>query len=119
VFAFFADPADWRGAEPEGVTFEDVTLTQEGLGTHNGWTAKIAGGTLEGFDVFTEFVPDRRITAGSSSSLEGIWTYSFESEGTGPRLTVENSVRSFWRFPPLQRLWTGRRGRLTSRGSAG
>jgi len=54
--------------------------------------------------VFTEFVPNQRITDTSSSSLEGTWTYLFEPEGSGTKLTVENRGRSFWRIPPLERL---------------
>ncbi len=34
--------------------FTDVRLTSEGAGTHYRWVAKVAGLTIEGFDVFTE-----------------------------------------------------------------
>ncbi len=104
VFDFFRDPNNWAGLEPEGVQFKDVMLTKEGLGTHYSWAAKIAGVSIKGFNVFTEFVPNRHITDRSSSSLEGTWTYSFEPDGSGTKLTVENHVRSFWRLPPLERL---------------
>ena len=105
VFDFFTDPNNWREVEPEQIAFKDVRLTQEGVGTHYTWAAKIAGFPLEGFDVFTEFVPNQRITDTSSSSLEGTWTYMFEPEGSGTKLTVENRVRSFWRSPPLATAW--------------
>lgn len=104
VFDFFRDPTNWAALEPEGVGFKDVKVTEEGVGTHYSWAAKIGGVTLEGFNVFTEFVPDRHITDKSSSSLEGTWTYSFEPDGSGTKLTVTNHVRSFWRLPPLERL---------------
>jgi hypothetical protein len=83
VFGFFRDPGNWRSLQPEGVEFKDVRLTREGLGTHYRWAAKIAGFSIEGFDVFTEFIPNQRITDRSSSSLEGTWTYLFEPDGTG------------------------------------
>lgn len=52
VFDFLKDPSNWRVVvEPGQVAFEDVTLTQEGVGTHYSWTAKIAGFSIEGFDV--------------------------------------------------------------------
>ena len=102
VFGFFRDPGNWGSIQPEGVEFKDVRLTREGLGTHYRWAAKMAGFSLEGFDVFTEFIPNQRITDRSSSSLEGTWTYVFEPDGTGTKLTVENRVRSFWRIPPLE-----------------
>ena len=104
VFDFFRDPSNWAGLEPEGVEFKDIRLTEEGLGTHYSWAAKIAGLSIEGFNVFTEFVPNRLITDRSSSSLEGTWTYSFEPDGSGTKLTVENHVSAFWRLPPLERL---------------
>lgn len=78
-----------------------------GLGTHYSWAAKIAGVSIERFNVFTEFIPNRRITDRSSSSLEGTWTYSFEPDGSGTKLTVENQVCSFRRLPPWSVCWTG------------
>ena len=53
--------------------------------------------------MFTEFIPNLRITDRPSSSLEGTWTYSFEPDGSGTKLTVENQVGSFWRLPLLER----------------
>ena len=104
VFDFFRDPNNWAGEAARGVSFQDVRLTQEGMGTHYTWVVKIAGISLEGFDVFTEFIPNQRITDRSSSSLEGTWTYSFESDGSGTKLTVTNQLGSFWRLPILERL---------------
>ena len=101
VFAFFRDPSNWMALEPDGVRFEDVRLTEEGLGTHYSWSARIAGLSLEGFDVFTEFIPNERITDTSSSAMEGTWTFQFEPEGAGTKLTVQNQSRSFWKLPPL------------------
>lgn len=104
VFGYFSDPNNWHSVAPQGVVFKDVRLTEEGLGTHYSWTAKMAGFSIEGLDVFTAFVPNQRITDRSSSALEGTWTYLFEPEGPGTKLTVENHVRSFWRIPPLASL---------------
>lgn len=104
VFDSFRDPGNWARQEPEGVQFRDVKLTQEGLGTHYSWAAKLAGVPFEGFNVFTEFIPNQRITDRSSSSLEGTWTYSFEPDGSGTKLTVENQVGSVWRLPLLESL---------------
>jgi carbon monoxide dehydrogenase subunit G len=104
VFDFFRDPNNWAREAARGVSFQGVMLTQEGMGTHYTWVVKIAGISLEGFDVFTEFIPNRRITDRSSSSLEGTWTYSFESDGSGTKLTVTNRVGSFLRLPLLEHL---------------
>jgi ligand-binding SRPBCC domain-containing protein len=102
VFDFFKDPANWAALASGGVEFRDVVLTREGLGTHYGWRARLLGIPLQGLNVFTEFVPNRRITDRSSSSLEGTWTYDFAPEGSGTRLTVANQMGSFWRFRPLE-----------------
>lgn len=59
---------------------------------------------IQGSDTYTEFVPDRRITDRSSNALEGTWTYTFEAEGPGTRLTVENRSRSIWNVPPLRQI---------------
>jgi len=104
VFRFFSDPNNWHDVAPGDIEFKDITLTREGVGTHYSWSAKILGFSMEGLNVFTEFIPDRRITDKSSSSMEGTWTYSFEPEGTGTRLTFENRGRSVWRLPLLEQL---------------
>ncbi len=93
---------------PEGVTmaFEvtDVKLTDKGVGTCYSWVSKTPVLRWEGFDVYTEFVPNQRITDRSSSSLVGDITISFEPEGSGTKLTMEGLPRSFWRFPPFRQL---------------
>lgn len=104
VFGFVKDPSNWRLVAPEGIVFKDVVLTEEGVGTHYSWVARIAGLPVEGFGVFTEFVPNRRIVDRSSRSFEGTWTYSFEPDGPGTRLTVTNESGSLWRLPLLSAL---------------
>ena len=104
VFDFFKDPNNWARQAPQGVQFQGIRLTQDGLGTHYTWVAKIAGVSVEGFNVFTEFIPNQRITDRSSSSLEGTWRYYFEPDGSGTKFTVENQVGSFWRLPLLEPL---------------
>ncbi len=103
VFDLFRDPANWQDMA-EGIVFTSVHVTREGLGTHYQWRSRIVGVPVEGFGVFTEFVPGRRITDTSSLSLEGTWIYAFEPEGSGTRLTLRNQVRGLWRLPPLQAL---------------
>jgi hypothetical protein len=103
VFDLFRNPANWQDVA-EGVEFTGVHVTREGLGTHYTWRARFAGVTVEGFDVFTEFIPDRRITDRSSLSLEGTWTYTFEPEGSGTKLTLTNRGRGLWRLPLLRTL---------------
>ncbi len=93
VFGFFRDPGNWQGAG-RGVVFRDVHLTPEGTGTFYTWTTRMAGVPVEGFDVFTEFVPDQRVTDRSSRSFVGTWTYTFDQEGSGTRLTHQRHPAS-------------------------
>jgi uncharacterized protein YndB with AHSA1/START domain len=111
VFDLFADPRNFREVAPEGIDYTAVHRTAEGLGTHYTWSAKLAGLTMEGLDVFTEFVPNQRIVDWSSSALEGTWTYTFQPDGSGTRLTVENRTRSLWGAGP----WVALLDRLTAR----
>jgi len=104
VFEFFRDPHNFSMAAPRQIAFTDIVLTNEGVGTHYSWTATMAEIPFEGFDVYTEYVPNHRIVDRSSSALEGTWTYTFESEESGTRLTIENRSRSLWSLPPLQQL---------------
>lgn len=102
VFDFIKDPNHQR--EVALYDLHDVKVTKEGVGTHFTWSFKVAGLRLEGFEVFTEVVPDKHIAERSSVSMAGRWEYDFEPEGTGTRLTVTLQPQSFWRFPPLDRL---------------
>jgi hypothetical protein len=93
---------------PEGMTMHfdvtDVKVTDEGVGTYYRWVARTPVLRIEGFDVYTEFVPNQRITDKSSSSMVGDISILFESEGSGTKLAMESRPRSFWRFPPLRQL---------------
>ena len=104
VFDFLKDPRN----VPEGATVpyevKDIKLTDEGVGSYYCWAIKTPGFRFEGFDVYTEFIPNQRITDRSSSGFAGDFTYSFEPEGSGMKLTAEVHHRSFWRIPPLMQL---------------
>lgn len=115
VFDFFKDPRNMHGVVATPVALQDVKLTEEGTGTYYSWASKTPGLRFEGFDVYTEFIPNRRITDRTSAGLAGDWTFSFEPEGSGMQLTVEICHRSFWRFPPLRALVEGVQGPMTGR----
>ena len=104
VFELFRDPGNWQQFAATGLAYKNVILTRDGLGTTYEWVAKVAGIPITGFNVFTEFVPNRRITDRCSRAFEGTWTYTFEPDGSGTRLTYANQPASFWRFAPLSRL---------------
>ncbi len=102
VFDFVKDPRN----VPEGVTvpykLKDVKMTDEGVGSYYSWV--IPGLPIEGFDVYTEYIPNQRITEKSSFSMTRDFITSFEPEGSGTKLTVETGHGSFWRFPPFRQL---------------
>lgn len=104
VFDFFRDPRNVWDIGPMPFAVKDVKPTEEGVGTYYSWVGHIAGLRMEGFDVYTEFVPNQRITDKSSSSVSGDSTLSFEPEGSGMQLTIESHPRSLWRIPPLKEL---------------
>ncbi len=74
------------------------------MGSYYGWVTEIPALRMEGFDVYTEFVPNQRIIDRCSWPFIGDMTISFEPEGSGTKLTMESRARSFWRFPPLRQL---------------
>ncbi len=90
-------------------------LTEEGVGTYYSWVTKAPGLRIEGFDVYTDFIPNQRLTDRCSLSFFGDFTFSFEPEGSGMQLTIETRSRSFWRMPPLKELVDWVRGMATER----
>jgi hypothetical protein len=103
VFNFFKDPNNWQEL-PHADQLTEVTVTDEGVGTSYRVILPIPGIRIRALGVFTEFIPNRRITDRSSLSLVGAVTFSFEPEGPGMKLTMESHPRSFWRIPPLKEL---------------
>ena len=107
VFDLFKDPKHVQEMTRAPFAVKDVKLTEEGVGTYYSWASKTPVVRYEGFDVYTEFIPNQRITDRSSSGIPGDWTFSFEPEGSGMRLTAEVQHRSFRRIPPLRELVEG------------
>ena len=103
VFAQFRDPRTWQQVRPD-VRFSDVHVAPDGIGTFYRWRTTVAGVPIEGFDVFTEFVPNERIVDRSSLSIEGTWTFTFASEGAGTRVRLQNRAGRLWRLPLIERL---------------
>lgn len=105
VFGFFRDPGNWYELAGKGSpALYDIQLSDAGVGTSYRWAARLAFFKLEGANRFTRFIPNDLIRDESSCSIEGTWTYRFEPEGTGTRVTIENEQTSFWRVPPLRQL---------------
>jgi hypothetical protein len=108
VFDYCRNPRNWPVLAPprlrERVELIDAHVTDEGLGTCYVWAVRLPGFRVENFGVFTEFVPNERIVEQTSVAFEGAWTYTFDREGSGTRLTMQRHPRSFWRLRPLDAL---------------
>ena len=108
VFDWFKDPRNWLTLNPAAARREEIThahVTPDGLGTFHVWAMKpLPGVRFEIFGVFTEFVPNRRIVCTWSRAFEGSETYSFDAEGSGTRVTLQRTRRSFWRLRPVDAL---------------
>ena len=105
VFDFMKDPGKTADIGPFTLEVPEVKMTKEGIGTYMSWRTKIAGVVpVEGFDVFTDVVSNKRIVEKSSNAMVGTWEYTFEPEGSGTKLTMEHRPRSLWGVPPLKQL---------------
>lgn len=117
VFNWFKDPRNWPTLNSESQ--EEVTqayVAPEGLGTFHVWSLQpLPGVRFECFGVFTEFVPNQRIVDKWSMALEGTETYTFASEGSGTRLTLERQRRFIWKLGLLDRLVQQVEGREDAR----
>ena len=108
VFDFYRDPYKAWSVMPDQMsrisTLTEVKTTSEGVGTYESWALNLGGLRVEGFDVVTEFVPNQRITSRSSRSFVGTWTYTFEPEGSGTRLTMQRRLSSIWALPFIDQM---------------
>lgn len=103
VFDFFADPR--KGADLfEPMEIRELRMTAEGTGTYASYHTRLVGVPFDAFSVYTDVVPNKRITEKSSSAMVGTWDYAFEPEGTGTKVTMEHHSRSFWNLPVLRNL---------------
>lgn len=104
VFDFYRDPRTaWQMTNAGELI--DVKMTEDGVGTYYSWGMKLLPGLRwEGFGVYTEVVPNKRITDRSSEAFIGTWTYTFEPEGSGTRLTAQRHPVSSRALRPLDQL---------------
>jgi Polyketide cyclase / dehydrase and lipid transport len=108
VFDFCKDPRKTWAVGPDRMgqmgELLDVKMTEDGVGTYYSWAFNLSGLRVEGFNVFTEFVPNQRITDRSSRAVVGTWTFTVEPEASGTRLTMWREPVSFWALRPVDQL---------------
>ena len=94
VFAYIEDPTlnpEWL---PSVMEVKDVTLTEEGVGSHFRWVYKLAGLLFEGESTTTEHIPNRRIVTQSKGGIVSTWTWTVQPHdgGTKANLVVEYTI---------------------------
>jgi uncharacterized protein YndB with AHSA1/START domain len=115
VFPYFKDPRKLSDiAGPMDTEYLEIKTTRQGTGTFTSWRVRFVGIPFEGFDVYTDVVPNEHITEKSSNAMVGTWDYTFAPEGRGTRLTLEHHPRSFWGLPPLSYLMDIASARLSA-----
>jgi len=94
VFAYMADPMSEPEWLPGAVEVKDVTLTEEGVGSHYRSVYKLLGLLFESETTTLEYIPNQRIVTQSKGGIVSTWTYTFEPHdgGTKANVVVEFTV---------------------------
>jgi uncharacterized protein YndB with AHSA1/START domain len=103
VFAYVRDPSHFNLLMPD-VTFSDVALTPDGVGTSYRFETRVAGLPIRGRGEYPEFTPDRHIHDDTSVASEGSFDWTFEAEGDGVRVTITHLPGRYWGLPIIGRL---------------
>jgi uncharacterized protein YndB with AHSA1/START domain len=103
VFAYVKDPSNFNQLMPD-VTFSDVSLMPDGVGTTYRFEARVAGLPIRGQGEYTEFIPDRHIHDDTTVASEGSFDWTFEAEDDGVRVTITHSPGKYWSWPVIGRL---------------
>lgn len=88
VFAYVTNPMTQTEWMPSMVEVTDVIQTKQGVGSTFHWRYKMGGMTLEGDNETLEFVPNKRVVARSKGGIDSTWTWEYEPEEDGTRLSV-------------------------------
>ena len=88
VFDYVSDATNGPEFIPSQVETEYVTRTQEGVGSRYRWVYKLLGIRFEGESICAEYVPNERIVSETKSGILSTWTYTFEPEDGGTKLTL-------------------------------
>ena len=103
VFACVRDPSNFNQLMPD-VTFSDVSLTPDGVGTTYRFETRVAGLPIRGRGEYTEFTPERHIHDDTTVSSEGSFDWTFETKGEGVRVTITHSPGRYRGLPIIGRL---------------
>ena len=88
VFAYISDATNEPEYLPSQLEAEYVIRTEEGVGSQYRWVYKLLGIRFEGESTCTEYVPNERIVTETKGGIVSTWTYTFEPEDGGTKLTL-------------------------------
>jgi len=88
VFDYVNQPTNLPEIWPSMVEVKDVQRLPNG-GTSFRWVYKMAGMRFEGTTEDTEYVPNQRVVSKSTGGIESLFTWTFQPEDSGTKLTVE------------------------------
>ena len=103
VFAYVKDPSNFNQLMPD-VTFSDVSLTPDGVGTTYRFETRVAGRPIRGRGEYTDFTPDQHIHDETTVASEGSFDWTFEAEGDDVRVTITHHPGRYWGLPIIGRL---------------
>ena len=86
------DPLNLPEFWPSMVEVKDVKKLPNG-GTSSKFVYKMAGIRLEGFMEDIEYILNQRTVSKTSGGIEGLATVSYESMGSGTKVTLENEYK--------------------------
>jgi len=102
AFDCVKNPGSFNELMPE-VTFTDIAMTPDGVGTRYRFETKVAGIPIRGTGEFTEVETNLRIHDETSIGVEGSFDWRFESEGDGVRVSIEHHPGRLWALPIVGR----------------
>ena len=88
VFDYVNEPTNLPEIWPSMVEVKDVQRLPNG-GTSFQWVYKMAGMRFEGTTEDTEYVPNQRVVSKSTGGIESTFTWTFQPEDSGTKVTVE------------------------------
>ncbi|GAF88684.1 unnamed protein product [marine sediment metagenome] len=88
VFDYISEATNGPEFIPSQVEVEYVIRTEEGVGSRYRWVYKLLGIRFEGQSECTEYVPNERIVTETKGGIVSTWTYTFEPEDGGTKLTL-------------------------------
>ena len=86
-----------------GVTFTNIAMTPDGVGTRYRFETRVAGFPIRGTGEFTEVEANQRIHDETSIGVEGSFDWRFGPEGDGVRVTIEHHPGRLWALPIVGR----------------